>query len=63
MTDTDDLVPFAVFGLYRDRQSPDVILAADADDARAQYHAKFPGWLGTTLYVKSLSELTEETDG
>lgn len=61
--DTDtDLTVFAIFGLYRDRQLPDMIQATDRADARRQYHDRYPGWLGTTLYVKSLDELVEVSD-
>lgn len=63
MIESIDLTPFAIFGLYRDRTNPEVILATDKADARLQYHARHPGWEGTTFLVKTLEEMTEEDDG
>lgn len=62
MTEPTPTTPFAVFGLYRDRATPQIILAIDKADARRQYHDRYPGWDGTTLMVKSLEEMTETRD-
>lgn len=62
MTESVPTTPFAVFGLYRDRISPQVILAIDKADARRQYHDRYPGMEGTTFMVKSPEEMTEDDD-
>ncbi len=53
---------FAVFGLYRDKSNPQIILATDKADALRQYHDRFPGWDGTTFRVLSVEEMAEGTD-
>lgn len=62
MTDTEDLIPFAIFGLYRDQTNPQIILATDHAHAKRQYHDQYPGLEGTTFHVKTLEEMTGETD-
>jgi len=63
MNEPTPTTPFAVFGLYRNQTDPAVIHAVDVADARRQFHDRYSGIEGTTLYVKTLEELTEESDG
>lgn len=62
-TNTEDTTIFAVFGMYRDRQVPQMISAIDRADASRQYHDQYPGWEGTVLTIKDLADLIEVSDG
>lgn len=56
--------PFLVYGLMgRNRGNVEGIYATDEADARRQFHAKYPGWEGTTFRVdRALTELPEDSD-